>query len=356
MMSTPQVYLVALFLAVLIMICWRSSAKAQKVASQFRVRLFHGDCVWGIVLCCFVIGVTSGRIEAANPRIQDPPPSKRPIILDTDIGSDVDDAFAVALILGSPELDLLGVTTASGDTQARARLAARMLWEAGRHEVPVAAGEPGAPLPIDQARWADGFTSPQLLSESAVDFLKNQFDKRPGEITLVAIGPLTNVGALLRADPSVAHKIKQIVLMGGSIAYGYGNPQPVAEYNIKMDVSAAQTVFNSGVPILVAPLDVTAMLQLTAEDMHRIFTELTPTTNALTLLYHLWGHPTPTLFDPMAVALLIDPSLCDSKPLAIEVDSQGFTRVVEGKPPNSTVGLHTDARRFMEFYLRRVAP
>jgi inosine-uridine nucleoside N-ribohydrolase len=105
-----------------------------------------------------------------------------------------------------------------------------------------------------------------------------------------------------------------------------------------------------------APLDVTAMLQLSVADMHRIFTQLTPTTNALTLLYHLWGNPTPTLFDPMAVAMLIDPTLCETKPLAVEVDAKGLTTAVEGKPPNAAVGLKTDAHRFMEFYLKRVAP
>ena len=85
---------------------------------------------------------------------------KIPIILDTDIGTDIDDAFALALIINSPELELLGVTTVSGDTPARARLAAKMLWEAGGkwRQVPVAAGEPGSPQPIDQARWAQGFT------------------------------------------------------------------------------------------------------------------------------------------------------------------------------------------------------
>jgi inosine-uridine nucleoside N-ribohydrolase len=285
------------------------------------------------------------------------PAPKIPILLDTDIGTDIDDAFAVALILRSTELDLLGATTVSGDTQARARLVAKMLWEAGRREVPVAAGEPGKPLPIDQTRWAEGFTSPQMLREKAVDFLKNQFEKRPGEITLVAIGPLTNIAALLRQDPAVARKIKRIALMGGAIAHGYGNNlQPVPEYNIYADAPAAQTVFASGVPILMAPLDVTAMLQLSPAELQRIFTQLTPTTNALTLLYHLWGNPTPTLFDPMAVALVIDPTLCEAQPLAIEVDAKGFTRVVEGKPPNATVAIKTDARRFMEFYLRRVAP
>jgi len=285
------------------------------------------------------------------------PPEKIPIILDTDIGTDVDDAFALALILHSPELELVGITTVSGDTQARARLAAKMLWEAGTPNVPVVAGEPGKPLPIEQTRWADGFTSPALRSEKAVDFLKAQIERRPGELTLVPIGPLTNIGALLRQNRAVAKKIKRIVMMGGSIAHGYGqDPNPCAEYNIAQDPGAAQVVFSSDVPILMVPLDVTAMLQLDEAARHRVFTHLSPLTNALTLLYHLWNQPTPTLFDPMAVAMLMQPNLCETKPLAIEVDAKGFTRPVEGKPANATIALHTDPKSFFEFYLRRVAP
>jgi purine nucleosidase len=285
------------------------------------------------------------------------PPEKIPIILDTDIGTDVDDAFALALILRSPELNLIAVTTVAGDTQARARLAAKMLREAGRPNVPVAAGESGPSQPMDQTRWADGFTSPPLTSEKAVALMKREIERRPGEITLVAIGELTNVAALLKSDPSLGKRIKRLVLMGGAIAHGYGKDfEPAAEWNIKSNPAAAQAVFASGIPILMAPLDVTAMLQLDAAARHRIFTRLTPTTNALTLLYHLWNQETPTLFDPMAVALIIDPSLCELKELAIEVDAQGFTRVVEGKAANATAGMRTDPARFFEFYLRRVAP
>lgn len=280
-----------------------------------------------------------------------------PILLDTDIGTDIDDAFALALILNSPELDLLGVTTVSGDTQARARLAAKLLWVAGRAVVPVYAGQPGQPLPIDQARWAEGFTSPALRLSGAAGFLESQFDRRPGEVTLIAIGPLTNVAALLRKDPPVARKIKSIVMMGGSISHGYGSdPQPAAEYNIAQDPAAAQTVFASGVPIVMAPLDVTAMLQLDFSARRRIFTELTPLTNALAILYHLWGRETPILFDPMAVAMVIDPSLCATRRLAIEVDARGFTRVRPGGEPNATVGVQADPQRFLRFYLSRVAP
>lgn len=308
-----------------------------------------------LVLAVLMLLGLGERVPPAGGQRQ--PLSKIPILLDTDIGTDIDDAFALALILRSPELDLLGVTTVSGDTHARARLAAKMLSVAGRTDVPVAAGEPGRPLQIDQTRWAEGFTSPQMIGEKAADFLRAELERRPGEITLVSIGPLTNVAALLRQEPAVGRKIKQIVMMGGSIAHGYGqDPTPAAEYNIAADPEAAQVVFASGILILMAPLDVTAMLQLNAGDRHRIFTRLTPLTNALTLLYHLWNGNTPTLFDPMAVGLLIDPSLCETRQLAIEVDSKGFTHVQQGKLPNATVALRTNPPKFFGFYLSRVAP
>jgi inosine-uridine nucleoside N-ribohydrolase len=285
------------------------------------------------------------------------PPKKIPILLDTDIGTDIDDAFAVALIARSPELELLGATTVSGDTHARARLAAKLLWEAGLRRVPVVAGEPGRPLPIEQTRWARDFRSPQLRPGSAVNFLDDTLRRLPGTTTIVAIGPLTNIAALLQKDPAIAKKISRIVLMGGSIYHGYGDdPTPVAEYNIAADPTAAQKVFSSGVHILMVPLDVTAMLQLRAPDRHRVFTHLTPVTDALAVLYNLWNQRTPTLFDPMAVAMVIDPSLCQTKPLSIQVDGNGFTHVVDNKPPNATVALHTDPKKFFDFYLGRVAP
>ena len=218
-------------------------------------------------------------------------PAKIPIILDTDIGTDIDDAFALALIINSPEFELLGVTTVSGDTAARARIAAKMLWEAGGkwRQVPVVAGAPGSKQDINQAPWADGYTSPQILDESAVDFMRGQIQRRPGQITIIAIGELTNVAALIKVYPIVATKIKRIALMGGSIARGYEpGSQPDAEWNIKSNATAAQVVFFSGIPIIMAPLDVTGMLQLDAAGRSRIFDQNTPLTNSLAALYHLW--------------------------------------------------------------------
>ena len=286
-----------------------------------------------------------------------PSPRPVPVLLDTDIGTDIDDAFAVALLLHSPELDLRAVTTVSGDTQARARLVAKMLWVDGRHNIPVAAGVPGSKLDIAQTRWADGFTSPSLLKEPAVALMKSTIDHEHGKLVLIAIGPLTNVAALLRQYPGEKQKIREIVLMGGSIARGYAQGSgPAPEYNIAADAPAAQVVFSSGIPILMAPLDVTAQLQLDAANRQRIFAKGTPLTNALQAVYKLWGQPTPTLYDPMAVALFLDPQLCTTQHLAIQIDDHGMTRVEQGKPANTVAGVDTDPARFFAFYMHRVAP
>jgi inosine-uridine nucleoside N-ribohydrolase len=279
-----------------------------------------------------------------------------PILLDTDIGSDIDDAFAVALILRSPELELIGVTTVSGDTKARQRLAAKLLWESGQRDIPVAAGAPGKALPIEQSRWADAFASPAMQSTPAVEFLKQQIEAHPG-VTVIALGPLTNLSALIRQYPATAKKIKLISLMGGSVARGYGRSlAPAAEYNIAQDVPAAQTVFESGIPLLVSPLDTTSQLTLDERSRHRVFTQLNPTTNALALLYFLWGQSSPILYDPMAVAMLIQPDLCETQKLALRVDAKGFTQIRHDAAPNATVGMHSNPRRFIDFYLGRVAP
>jgi purine nucleosidase len=280
-----------------------------------------------------------------------------PILVDTDIGTDIDDAFALALVLKSPELNLLGVTTVSGDTQARARLAAKLLSTSGRHHVPVAAGEPGKPLPIAQTRWASNFASRQLLRGTAVQLLDRFFSRYPRRITLVAIGPLTNIAALLKQDTTTARKIRRIVMMGGSIARGYDHhSRPDPEYNIVSDIPAARIVFSSGVPIVMAPLDVTAMLALDAQGRQRVFGRNAPLNQALGALYRLWGHPIPILYDPMAVALLINPHLGRIKPLAISVDGAGYTRVQSGSKPDAMVALHTDPAKFFALYLSRVAP
>jgi inosine-uridine nucleoside N-ribohydrolase len=279
-----------------------------------------------------------------------------PIVLDTDIGGDIDDAFALALVLHSPELDLRAVTTVSGDTQARARLAAKMLSVAGHPNVPVAAGTPGAHMDAPQTQWADGFSSPALVSKNAVELMQSVLDRGQGKVMIVAVGPLTNVAALLQQHPEEKQKIRQIVLMGGSIKRGYyPNSGPTPEYNIAADAAASKVVFSSGLPILMAPLDVTARLQLEQPNLDRLFALHTPTTDALQSLYKLWAQPVPTLHDPMAVSLLLAPQLCTRQSLVIQITDKGMTVPVQGQSANAVVAVETDPARFIAFYMDRVA-
>jgi purine nucleosidase len=281
------------------------------------------------------------------------------IIIDTDIGDDVDDAFALALAVQSPELEVLGVTTTFGDTEARAKITDRFLGEVGRAEIPVLAGKPTATKnSMSQKPYGAGRFVKASHSDAA-DFILNQIRKHPGEITLIAIGPLMNVGAAIDKDPGMFRKLKRVVLMGGSVRRGYGDlgytapVPPMPEWNILNDVPSAQKLFTSGVPLFVMPLDST---QLKMGEVKRafLFTQGTPVTDQLTVLYHLWGQQTPTLFDPMTIAYVLRPDLCPVQPLHLRVDEKGFTREEPGTP-NAQVCLDSNSEDFFKFYLKRVA-
>lgn len=282
------------------------------------------------------------------------------IIIDTDIGDDVDDAFAVALALRSPELEILGITTTFGDTETRGKLVDRLLGEVGRQDIPVAVGTPTqANNHFTQRRYAEGGHFARPSHPRAADFILDQIRRNPGEITLIAIGPLMNVGAMIDKDPETFHKLRRVVLMGGSIYRGYGDmgyfpphgPQP--EWNILNDIPSAQKLFASGVPLYVMPLDST---QLKFDEVRRqiLFQSGTPLTDALTLLYHQWGQETPTLFDVMTVAYILNPKLCPVQPMHIRVDEKGFTRPEPG-PANAQVCLDSDGESFFRLYISRVA-
>jgi len=286
--------------------------------------------------------------------------SAEKVIIDTDIGDDVDDAFALALAVKSPELQVLGVTTTFGDTEARARIVDRFLGEVGRAEIPVLAGKATATKnPMSQRRYGDGGHFAKALHGDAVDFLLEQIRKYPGEITLIAIGPLMNVGAAIDKDAATFRKLKRVVLMGGSIRRGYGDlgytapVAPMPEWNILNDVASAQKLFAVGVPLFVMPLDST---QLKLDEVKRafLFSQGAAVTDQLTVLYHLWGQETPTLFDPMTIAVVLRPELCPVQGLHIRVDEKGFTREEPGVA-NAQVCLDSNAEDFFRFYLRRVA-
>jgi inosine-uridine nucleoside N-ribohydrolase len=286
--------------------------------------------------------------------------AREKVIIDTDIGDDVDDAFALALAVKSPELEVLGVTTTFGDTETRAKIADRFLGEVGRAEIPVMAGKATATKnPMSQRKYAEGGRFAKNSRGDATDFVLDQIRKYPGEITLVAIGPLMNVGAAIDKDAATFKKLKRVVLMGGSVRRGYGDlgytppVAPMPEWNILNDVASAQKLFTSAVPLYVMPLDST---QLKLDEVKRafLFSQGTAVTDQLAVLYHLWGQETPTLFDPMTLVYVLRPELCPVKGMHIRVDEKGFTREEPGAV-NAQVCLDSNAEDFFRFYLKRVA-
>lgn len=280
------------------------------------------------------------------------------VIIDTDIGDDVDDAFALALAVKSPELQVLGIATTFAETDVRALIVDRFLGELGKSDIPVLQGKPKGKTPMSQRPYTFSGKFAKSSHGDATDFLLEQIRKYPGEITLIGIGPLMNVGEAIDRDAATFRKLKRVVIMGGSIRRGYGDYgynehfPPAPEWNILNDVTSAQKLFASGVPLYVMPLDST---QLKLDEVKRafLFTRGTVVTDQLAILYHLWAQETPTLFDPMAVTFVVKPELCPVTPMHVRVDEKGYTREEPGTP-NAQVCLHSNPEDFFQFYLRRV--
>lgn len=296
--------------------------------------------------------------SGAGARPQAPQPAApQLVILDTDIGDDIDDAFALALVLRSPELKLLGITTEFGDTELRARLVDRYLKAVGRVEIPVAAGvETSAPNHFTQAAYARG--EPDRSHAHAVDFLLEQIRAHPGAITLICIGPPVNVRAAIARDPATFRRLRRVVMMGGSIYRGYGGPNapPQPEWNVLNDPAGARALLASGVPVFLMPLDST-QIHLDQQAQAQIFAHGSALTDQLTLLYHEWSGTgewkTPTLYDPVAVTFALRPDLCPATPLHLEVDDNGLTRPAAGAP-NARVCLHSDETGFLQLLVSRI--
>jgi inosine-uridine nucleoside N-ribohydrolase len=315
-----------------------------------------------IAIAAFFIASGTAGAQPATP----PKTSQEKIIIDTDIGDDIDDAFALALAVSSPEFQLLGFSASFGDTPARAKMLDRMLGELGRSDIPVAQGVP-ANVNLNaftQRRYAEGGSFARATHPASADFILEQARKYPGQVTLVAIGPLPNIGAAIDKDPAAFRMLKRVVIMGGSIRtmtdpYGVAPPiAPHPEWNIKNDIASAQKLFKAGVPLQVLPLDSTANLKLHEVARTALFAHGSMLTNILAGLYYEWSaytrSPTPILYDPMTLASMLDPSLCPLTPMHITVDDAGNTMETPGAP-NAQVCLKSDADAFLHFYVKRVA-
>ena len=288
-----------------------------------------------------------------------------PVLFDTDIGSDIDDAVALAYLLRQPRCELLGVTTVSGEPEKRAGITEAVLQAAGRQGIPVHVGLEApllvAPLQPHAAHAEVLAARPHRTFEkkpTAVDFLRETIRARPGEITLLATGPFTNLGVLFALDPEIPTLLKQLVVMGG-VYFGRGYDHTHAEWNIRCDPHAAALVFNAAVPRLVAVgLDVTMQCQLPSDEVRTRFTEAGPPLDLVLEMAEVWFRHTGkiTFHDPLAAALLFEPSLCKLERQRIEVEltsprGLGQTYFREGAPEKPhEIATEVQADAFFKHY------
>lgn len=299
--------------------------------------------------------------------------ARRPIIIDCDPG--IDDAIALMLAYASPEeLEVLAVTTVAGNvplslTEPNAR---RIRDLCGAYQVPVFAGCPRPLLrPLVTADHVHGDTGLAGVDwpkpggfedpRHAVDILRDTIAERPGEVTVVAVGPLTNLAVALTQRPELAREVREIVIMGG--AAGAGNTTPHAEFNFHVDPHAAHIVFQCGAPIAMYGLDITRQARADADWLRGVREFDTAVARAAAGMLSFYNANGGALHDVLAVAHLIWPDLFTLEPcrVEIEIDDQesiGKSHVAQGMIPalaNAKVGFGLDAPAFLDALADRLS-
>lgn len=314
-----------------------------------------GKHVRWIVMCAAVL-LFGSMAREGNPAT---PEGKMKVILDTDIGGDIDDAWALAFVISHENFEPLGITITDGNTPARARIACKMLHLTGRRDLPVAVGRKTNDGFDFQFAWAEDFGARKPIEQPAADFIVETIKRHPGEVTLIAVGPLQNVADALRKEPNLGNYVKRVVLMSGCV-YGRAGGQPVIpEWNVVASTKDSQVVYGTDLPLTIVPLDSTTHVQLKQEERERVRGYRSPLTRSLEALYRLWlssPQSRMTLHDQLAVAETASPGTFFGKKETVPliVDDKGYTRVDREKGKPVSVCLEPKRDEFMEFYISQL--
>lgn len=271
-------------------------------------------------------------------------PKAIPVIYDSDIGDDIDDTWALGLLLKSPELDVKLVVGDYGKPEYRAKIFAKFLQTAGRTDVPIGMGLPRNPNATGpQAGWVADYdlkSYPGTIHNDGVQAIIDTIMQSPEPITVIAVGPLPNIAAALEREPKIAQRAK-FVGMHGSVRLGYGGNQPIsAEWNVRADPKACQKVLSAPWDITITPLDTCGLVNLGGDRYRRVRDSQDPIASAVIANYRIWSTDkdkhnqaaetrSSTLFDTVAVYLAFSHDLCTMERLGIRVDDKGFTLLDE---------------------------
>lgn len=296
---------------------------------------------------------------------------KIPVILDTDIGVDVDDIWALAMLLKCPELDVKLIVTAAGDTTYGANIVARLLEVAYRTDIAIGIGIPLQNTPQPHARWIEGYDLdkfPGTVLEDGVGAIVDTIMASADLISVISIGPVPNIAAALQRQPAIT-KNSRFIGMHGSIRKGYlGAAQPAAEYNIAQFPRAARKVFSTPWDITITPLDTCGMVMLKDEKFQMVRDCSDPLTRAVIENHRLWMQgfgaqlykgmdpevQSTVLFDTVAVYLAFAENLLEMETLNIKVDDKGYTVIAKSGQPMRCATGWKDLGAFEDLLVERL--
>ncbi len=267
---------------------------------------------------------------------------KIPIIIDTDIGSDIDDTWALAMALGCPELDVKMIVTCTGDTRFRTKIVCKFLERVGRTDIPVGIGLPFESMLEHQREYIDDYDLDSysgVLHEDGVTAMAEMIKQSDEKITLVCIGPLPNIARLLEIEPGVVEKTR-FVGMHGAIYKGYGGSDEIhAEYNVVQHLSTAKTVFSSDFDMTITPLDTCGIVRLEGEDYKKVAEADNASMPEVIENYQVWltangaadinASRSSVLFDTVAIYLAFSEELLEISEINVTVDDDGKTVIDE---------------------------
>ena len=297
------------------------------------------------------------------------PGKKIPVILDTDIGTDIDDTWALAFLLRCPELDLKLVTTARGETTHRAQIAAKLLERAGRSDVPVGVGLPQELRKKDrypQRPWVEDYdlgSYPGKIHQDGVGAMIEAIMSAPEPITLCAIGPLPNVKAALAREPRIAERAR-FVGMHGSFEWSHTESgSQIPEWNVRAEPSACQATFAAPWDKTITPLDTCGRVRLTGEKYRAVAESGDPLAQDVIENYRIWRESgnvrrwsdgSSVLFDTVAVYLCYTDELLNIKRQPVRVDDEGYTRIEQGAPQVNCALSWKDLPAFEDLLVSRL--
>lgn len=297
------------------------------------------------------------------------------IIIDTDIGDDIDDAFAIALAVNSPEIEVVGITTVFRNTKKRANICSALLSSLNTYNIPVYAGIDNPLVASIIARQNDYFdTNGEFIpcqydksmnnysyhKENGIDYIIDEVNKYPGEITIVPIGPLTNLAVAIRKQPEIIEKIKEIVLMGGYYT------KDIPEWNILCDPEAARIVFTSGINVKAVGLDVTLKCKLDVDHLERLKKFSSNGCRILCTMMEKWFNhykfECPVLHDPLTIGTLINKELVnfEDKTILIALDDNNYGKTlvsnntIKNKASKIKVAINVDNVKFLDLFESRI--